>query len=87
MAALGDAEVFPAMHSLHVLAKAWLFLHVLPTLICSIFLFHQILQILWNFHYPNVTLLSVMGTEGMNNSVVFLNLHFLVKLKFPCYKG
>lgn len=49
-------------------------------------LLHQILEILCNFCYPNVTLLYITETEGVNDSLVFIKSHFLVRLNFPCYK-
>lgn len=47
---------------------------------------HQILEILCNFHYPNLILLCITETEGMNDSLVFIKPHFLVRLNFLCYK-
>lgn len=49
-------------------------------------LLHQILEILWNFYYPNVSLLYVSETEGKNDPLFLIASHFLVRLSFPCCK-
>jgi len=46
-------------------------------------LLHQVLEILCNFHYSNVTLLCSTETEGMNDSLVFVRSHFFGQTELP----